>query len=62
MTCCESGECPFDSLDEKIEIIIKAMQVLQKWIDAHEKITDHDTNLFDNLNRRLQSLEETANE
>lgn len=44
-------------LERKVSTIVKAMKVLQRWIDIHEEITNDDTKLFDDLNERVTQLE-----
>lgn len=44
-------------LERKVEIMVRAMKVLQTWMDNSQEIGDIDQTLFDSLNERVLHLE-----
>jgi len=46
------------TIEERLELIERALKILQKWITQQEAITQDDTELFDQINKRLTKLEE----
>lgn len=47
-------------LEVKQGKIVKVLKLLEKWIIAKDAVMDGDTKLFDNINKRLQILEDNV--
>jgi len=44
-------------IEEKIEKMVEAMQILSKWVDIQQGMNDDETRIFDSLNERILALE-----
>ena len=45
------------TLEERVVLIEQALIKLKAWIEAQESITDSDTKVFEQVDRRLKALE-----